>query len=70
MEKALAYEKLRKPFMINELEMESVLKDRRKVYKTLQSNGIAVPFHVFCEREDPNVQNIVEEYDEVIFIRY
>ena len=38
-EKALQYVHLRKPFMINDLEMDSVLKDRRKVYQLLQQTG-------------------------------
>ncbi len=42
--KALEYVKLRlrKPFMVNDLEMDQVLKllDRRKVYKLLLQQGI------------------------------
>ena len=41
-DKALKYVDLRKPFMINDLEMEATLKDRRKVYSLLQANGIDV----------------------------
>ena len=64
-EKALEYVQLRQPFMINDLEMDSVLKDRRRVYQMLQQAGIEVPFHVICDRDDPTKENIVEEYDEV-----
>ena len=46
-EKAMEYVKLRKPFMVNDLEMESTLADRRRVYETLQANGIHVPIHVY-----------------------
>jgi len=67
-QKALEYVALRKPYMINDLEMDAVLKDRRKVYELLMSQGIDVPFHVFCNRDDPNVENIVEEYDEYIIV--
>lgn len=63
--KALEYVKLRKPYMINDLAMEDTLKDRRKVYRLLQEQGIDVPTHVFLEREDPTKVNTVEEYDEV-----
>ena len=65
-EKALAYVKLRNPFLVNDLEMSSTLRDRRKVYELLLSQGIEIPHHVYCNREvgveDPNV---VEEFDEV-----
>lgn len=64
-QKALDYVKLRKPYMINDLAMEETLKDRRKVYRLLQAEGIDVPTHVFLEREDPNKVNTVEEFDEV-----
>jgi len=65
-EKALAFVKLRNPFLVNDLEMSSTLRDRRKVYELLLSQGIEIPHHVYCNREvgveDPNV---VEEFDEV-----
>lgn len=67
-EKALEYVKLRNPFMVNDLEMDSVLKDRRKVYNLLKSQGIDVPKHVFCERDDPTVANVIEEFDEYIIV--
>ena len=67
-EKALEYVKLRKPYMINDLEMDSTLRDRRKVYNLLESQGINVPVHVFCEREDPFKENVIEEYDEYIIV--
>ena len=65
-EKALEYIKLRSPFLINDLEVDSTLKDRRKVYELLKSQGIDVPHHVYLNRipgeEDTNQ---LEEYDEV-----
>ena len=65
--KALEYVKLRKPFMINDLEMEATLNDRRKVYTLLKEQGIDVPRHVFVSRDDPNAVNTLEEFDEVFF---
>ena len=66
-EKALEYIKLRKPYLVNDLEMDFVLKDRRKVYELLESNGIDVPHHVFVNRQPGEADtNQVEEYDEVI----
>lgn len=67
-EKALQYVSLRKPFMINDLEMDATLKDRRKVYELLQANGIDVPVHVYCNREDQSAVNVVEEFDEYIVV--
>jgi inositol hexakisphosphate/diphosphoinositol-pentakisphosphate kinase len=65
-EKAIEYVKLTKPFMINDLEMEAVLKDRRKVYQMFMSQGIDVPVHVFCNRDGGEDTNVIEEFDEVI----
>lgn len=67
-QKALEYVALRKPYMINDLEMDAVLKDRRKVYELLMSQGIDVPFHVFCNRDDQKIENVVEEFDEYIIV--
>jgi inositol hexakisphosphate/diphosphoinositol-pentakisphosphate kinase len=67
-EKALKYVALRSPMMLNDLEMEAILKDRRKVYRLLQENGIDVSKHVFLDRDNPTVQNVVEEYDEYIVV--
>ena len=68
-EKALKYVALRKPFMINDLVFDdAILKDRRKVYRLLQENGIDVPTHVFLERENPDVINSIEEFDEYIIV--
>eukprot|EP01040_Poterioochromonas_malhamensis_P002256 gene2256-2398_t len=68
-EKALEYVQLRKPYLINDLNEESTLKDRRKVYKLLVSIGIDVPNHVFVNRvEGTEDTNVIEEYDEYIVV--
>lgn len=46
LEKAQVYAKLHKPFVINDLEQQHVLKDRRDVYAALVANNIPVPQHV------------------------
>jgi inositol hexakisphosphate/diphosphoinositol-pentakisphosphate kinase len=51
-DKARDYVKLRKPFILNDLEMQDVLKDRRRVYDLLQASGIDVPRHVYLSRDD------------------
>mmetsp|Transcript_7486 Transcript_7486/g.7713 ORF Transcript_7486/g.7713 Transcript_7486/m.7713 type:complete len:136 (-) Transcript_7486:18-425(-) len=46
-EKALNYIELRKPFLINDLRTDyHILKDRRKIYRLLESAGIELPFHI------------------------
>jgi hypothetical protein len=52
LEKAMEYVKLRKPFTINNLEMQNTLKDRRRVYDLLEGSGIDVPRHVYLSRDD------------------
>lgn len=51
LEKAQEYSALRKPFVLNDLEMQDTLKDRRKVYDYLQECGIDVPRHVYLSRD-------------------
>jgi inositol hexakisphosphate/diphosphoinositol-pentakisphosphate kinase len=43
LDKALQYEKLRKPFVINDLEKQWDIQDRVKVYETLTEAGIETP---------------------------
>jgi inositol hexakisphosphate/diphosphoinositol-pentakisphosphate kinase len=50
--KAKAYVKLRKPFILNDLEAQELLKDRRKVYDLLEASGIDVPRHVYLSKDD------------------
>jgi inositol hexakisphosphate/diphosphoinositol-pentakisphosphate kinase len=65
-EKALQYVQLRKPFLINDLSSEAILKDRRKVYDILEANSIDVPLHVYVNREEGKPDtNVIEEFDEV-----
>lgn len=68
-EKAIEYVHLRKPYMINDLEMHGVLSNRRKVYETLESVGIEVPRHIFVERSsDKPDSNEIEEHDDYVII--
>ena len=52
LEKAKEYVKLKKPFILNDLDMQEQLKDRRCVYDLLVASGIDVPRHVFLSRDD------------------
>lgn len=53
LEKARDYVKLRAPFCVNDLSMESVLRDRRKFYDVLKRNNIPTPRHVVLNRSGP-----------------
>ena len=52
-EKAIAYAKLRKPFIINNLEVQYDIQDRRKVYQILEEAGIEIPRYAILDRDDP-----------------
>ncbi|KAK7340486.1 hypothetical protein VNO77_21191 [Canavalia gladiata] len=65
LEKAEAYAALRKPFLVNELEPQHLLHDRRKVYEQLEKFGIPVPRYALVNREVPYQQldYFIEEED-------
>lgn len=51
LDKAEDYVELRKPFILNDLEMQETMKDRRRIYDLLEASGIDVPRHVFLSRD-------------------
>ncbi|XP_019185501.1 PREDICTED: inositol hexakisphosphate and diphosphoinositol-pentakisphosphate kinase 1-like isoform X2 [Ipomoea nil] len=51
LKKAESYAKWRKPFLVNELEPQHLLHDRRKVYERLEMFGIPVPRYACVNRE-------------------
>ncbi|CAJ1827892.1 unnamed protein product [Sphenostylis stenocarpa] len=65
LEKAEAYAALRKPFLVNELEPQHLLHDRRKVYERLEKFEIPVPRYALVNREVPYQQldYFIEEED-------
>ncbi|MED6134112.1 Inositol hexakisphosphate and diphosphoinositol-pentakisphosphate kinase vip2, variant 4 [Stylosanthes scabra] len=65
LKKAEAYAALRKPFLVNELEPQHLLHDRRKVYERLEIFGIPVPRYALVIRKTPHEQldYFVEEED-------
>ncbi|XVE68076.1 hypothetical protein DITRI_Ditri09bG0040200 [Diplodiscus trichospermus] len=67
LEKAEAYAALRKPFLVNELEPQHLLHDRRKVYERLEMYGIPVPRYALVNREVPyqELDYFIEEEDYV-----
>ena len=65
LEKAIAYKNLRNPFIVNDLEMQYVLQDRRKVYALMKENNIPHPRYVVLDREnDPDCQ-VTETEDSI-----
>eukprot|EP00963_Diacronema_lutheri_P011878 scaffold1501_cov352-Pavlova_lutheri.AAC.21 len=62
LEKAEAYVKLRKPFLINDLPSQHILHDRRKVYALLQACNIDVAPHVIMNRTKDGVD--LNEFNE------
>lgn len=50
--KAEKYVELRKPFLINDVNKQKHLRDRRKVYSMLREAGISLPTHIVVSRDD------------------
>uniref|UniRef100_A0A8C5Q8Y0 Inositol hexakisphosphate and diphosphoinositol-pentakisphosphate kinase n=1 Tax=Leptobrachium leishanense TaxID=445787 RepID=A0A8C5Q8Y0_9ANUR len=67
LDKAVAYSKLRNPFLINDLNMQYFIQDRREVYRILQQEGIDLPRYAVLNRDPdkPEECNLVEGEDQV-----
>jgi inositol-hexakisphosphate/diphosphoinositol-pentakisphosphate 1-kinase len=52
LDKVKKYVALRKPLLLNDLERQEWLQDRRKVYDQLEASGIDVPRHAYLSRDD------------------
>ncbi|CAF1697479.1 unnamed protein product [Brassica napus] len=65
LEKVQAYSSLRKPFLVNDLDPQYLLHDRRKVYEHLEMYGIPVPRYACVNRKVPNqdLDYFVEDED-------
>ena len=50
--KGLKYINLRKPFLVNDFEIQKVFWDRVKVLKMLEEEGIPIPNHIIIDRGD------------------
>ncbi|KMZ60976.1 hypothetical protein ZOSMA_55G00270 [Zostera marina] len=59
------YAALQKPFLVNKLEQQHLLHDRRKVYQRLEDFGIPVPNYALVNREFPyqELEHFVEQED-------
>ncbi|XP_033019853.1 inositol hexakisphosphate and diphosphoinositol-pentakisphosphate kinase 2 isoform X6 [Lacerta agilis] len=67
LDKAVAYSKLRNPFVINDLNMQYHIQDRREVYGILEAEGILLPRYAVLIRDPNNPQecNLIEGEDHV-----
>ncbi|XP_040019056.1 inositol hexakisphosphate and diphosphoinositol-pentakisphosphate kinase 1 isoform X7 [Gasterosteus aculeatus] len=67
LDKAVEYAKLRNPLLINDLNMQYFIQDRREVYRILQEEGIDLPRYAVLNRDPdkPEECNLVEAEDHV-----
>ncbi|XP_052422688.1 inositol hexakisphosphate and diphosphoinositol-pentakisphosphate kinase 2 isoform X7 [Carassius gibelio] len=67
LDKAVAYKKLRNPFVINDLDLQYFIQDRREVYHILKAEGIQLPRFAVLNRDParPEECNLVEGEDHV-----
>ncbi|XP_047671553.1 inositol hexakisphosphate and diphosphoinositol-pentakisphosphate kinase 2 isoform X4 [Tachysurus fulvidraco] len=67
LDKAVCYAKLRNPLLINDLNMQYYIQDRREVYRILQEEGIDLPRYAVLNRDPdkPDECNLVEGEDHV-----
>ncbi|XP_034049958.1 inositol hexakisphosphate and diphosphoinositol-pentakisphosphate kinase 2 isoform X5 [Thalassophryne amazonica] len=67
LDKAVSYAKLREPLLINDLNMQYYIQDRREVYRILQEEGIDLPRYAVLNRDPdkPDECNLVEGEDHV-----
>uniref|UniRef100_A0A8C2WFT0 Inositol hexakisphosphate and diphosphoinositol-pentakisphosphate kinase n=1 Tax=Cyclopterus lumpus TaxID=8103 RepID=A0A8C2WFT0_CYCLU len=67
LDKAVEYAKLRNPLLLNDLNMQYFIQDRREVYRILQEEGIELPRYAVLNRDPDNPEecNLVEAEDHV-----
>ncbi|XP_033485184.2 inositol hexakisphosphate and diphosphoinositol-pentakisphosphate kinase 2 isoform X24 [Epinephelus lanceolatus] len=67
LDKAVSYAKLRNPLLLNDLNMQYYIQDRREVYRILQEEGIDLPRYAVLNRDPdkPDECNLVEGEDHV-----
>nr|XP_046249692.1 inositol hexakisphosphate and diphosphoinositol-pentakisphosphate kinase 1 isoform X3 [Scatophagus argus] len=67
LDKAVEYAKLRNPLLINDLNMQYFIQDRREVYRILREEGIDLPRYAVLNRDPDNPEecNLVEGEDHV-----
>ncbi|XP_074035912.1 inositol hexakisphosphate and diphosphoinositol-pentakisphosphate kinase isoform X13 [Leptinotarsa decemlineata] len=67
LDKAIQYAQLHNPYVINNLHMQYDIQDRRKVYATLDAEGIEIPRYAVLDRDslDPKEHELFECEDHV-----
>ncbi|XP_073480676.1 inositol hexakisphosphate and diphosphoinositol-pentakisphosphate kinase 2 [Aquarana catesbeiana] len=67
LDKAVDYAKLRNPFVINDLNLQYQIQDRREVYRILKDEGILLPRYAVLNRDPnkPDECNLIEGEDHV-----
>ncbi|KAK6619993.1 hypothetical protein RUM44_006393 [Polyplax serrata] len=66
LDKAMQYANLRNPFIINNLDMQYDIQDRRKVYALLEREGIEIPRYAVLDRDSPTSKDeLIESEDHV-----
>ncbi|KAG7271749.1 hypothetical protein CRUP_032652 [Coryphaenoides rupestris] len=67
LDKAMSYAKLRNPLLINDLNMQYYIQDRREVYRILQEEGIDLPRYAVLNRDPdkPDECSLLEGEDQV-----
>ena len=63
LEKTMDYTRLRRPYIINNLEFQFDIQSRIKVYKILEEAGLEIPRYAILDRTDPDKSSIVEQDD-------
>uniref|UniRef100_A0A8C9VJT9 Inositol hexakisphosphate and diphosphoinositol-pentakisphosphate kinase n=1 Tax=Scleropages formosus TaxID=113540 RepID=A0A8C9VJT9_SCLFO len=67
LDKAVSYAKLRNPLLINDLNMQYFIQDRREVYRILREEGIDLPRYAVLNRDPDRPQecSLIESDDHV-----
>jgi len=63
--KTIEYANLRNPYIINNLEAQFDIQDRRMVYQILENAGIEIPRYAILDRDDLQKNCLVEQDDHV-----
>jgi len=63
--KTIEYSNLRNPYIINNLEAQFDIQDRRMVYQILENAGIEIPRYAILDRDDSERNCLIEQDDHV-----
>ena len=66
LEKSIQYAELRKPLVINNLESQFFIMDRREVYRILSEEGIDLPRYAILNRDKDEEEQFEEQDDHVV----